>query len=108
MSAMAQWDVFANPSPRSRDEVPYLVVLQSDLLDALPTRLVAPLARSAVEDPGLPQRLVPRFEIDGEPLLLRIQQAGPVDRGVLRAPVASLRAQSHRIVDALDAVISGL
>ena len=40
---MAQWDVYPNPVVRARDEIPYLVVLQSDLLDALPTRLVAPL-----------------------------------------------------------------
>ena len=104
---MVRWDVCPNPAARSRDAVPYLVVLQSDLPDALPTRLVAPLVRSAVDDRTLPQRLVPRFEIGGESPLLRARPSGPVDRGVLRQPVASRRDPSHRIVDALDTVISG-
>jgi len=36
---MAQWDVYPNPSARSREDMPYLVDLQSNLLDVLPTRL---------------------------------------------------------------------
>ncbi|MGK2898878.1 MAG: CcdB family protein [Burkholderiaceae bacterium] len=43
---MAQWGVYPNPSVRSRDDSPYLVDLQSDLLDALPSRPAAPLART--------------------------------------------------------------
>ncbi len=41
---MAQYDVFANPSRSAADGIPYVVVIQSDLLDALPTRLTVPLA----------------------------------------------------------------
>lgn len=105
---MAQWEVFANPSPRQRGEVPYLVVLQSDLLDVLVTRLVAPLARPLPGRSPLPERLSPRFEVQGEPLVLLPQEAGPIAARLLRDPIASLRSESHRIVDALDAVISGL
>lgn len=105
---MAQWDVYPNPAPRSRDVMPYLVVVQSDLLDILPTRMVAPLSRSAVPDSALPRRLAPRFEIEGEPLTLKAHEAGTVLARSLRKPVASLRSQSHRIIDALDAVVSGI
>ncbi len=105
---MAQWDVYRNPFERSRPDVPYLVVMQSDLLDALATRLVAPLVRSALVPRVLPARLAPDFEVDGERVVLMPQEAAPVDARVLRAPVLSLRAQSHRIVDALDAVVSGV
>jgi len=104
---LAQWDVYPNPSPRQRGEVPFLVVLQSDLLDVLATRLVAPLARPW---PGhtLPERLSPRFDVQGEPVLLLPQEAGPIAARMLKHPVGSLRPHCHRIVDALDAVISGL
>jgi toxin CcdB len=53
---MAQWDVYPNPAQASRDRIPYLVVLQSDLLAQLPTRLVAPLSRSGVAPDALPRR----------------------------------------------------
>ncbi len=41
---MAQYDVFTNPSKSASDGIPYVVVVQSDLLDALATRLTVPIA----------------------------------------------------------------
>lgn len=105
---MAQWDVHANPQARSKDDIPYLVVLQSDLLDRLPTRLVLPLSRSVSATDGMPGRLAPMFDVAGERLRLKPQEAGTLPARALGPVVASLRDQSHRIVDALDAVISGI
>lgn len=104
---MPQWDVYPNPVIASRDRIPYLVVVQSDLLDVLPTRLVAPLSRSAIEQ-GWPPRMAPTFEVVGESLRLKAHETGVVPTRALRQAVASLRSDSHRIIDALDAVISGL
>jgi toxin CcdB len=105
---MAQWDVFPNPSPRSRHELPYLVDVQSELLSALGTRLVVPLTRQAQVPAGLPRRMAPLFNVHDETLRLVPQEAGAVDATVLRGKVASLRAQSHLVIDALDAVVSGV
>ena len=105
---MAQWDVYANPSARTRADLPYLVVVQSDLLASLSTRFVAPLARSRATPAGLPRSLAPGFEVAGEALFLLPQEAGAIDLRLLRQPVASLRSEAHRIVEALDAVISGI
>ena len=105
---MAQWDVYVNPSARMRDALPYVVVVQSDLLEQLDTRLVAPLARSKQARKGLPPRLSPRFEIKGESLELVMQECAPLPARALHEPVASLRSASHRIVDAIDTVISGV
>jgi len=41
---MAQFDVYANPSKAQRGEIPWMVEIQSEILDKLPTRLVMPLA----------------------------------------------------------------
>ncbi len=105
---MAQWDVIPNPAASSRDRIPYLVVLQSDLLEQLPTRLVAPLSRSEVAAAVMPQRMAPAFRIRGERLVLKAHEAGIVPARALRPPVHNLREESHRLVDALDAVISGI
>ena len=40
---MAQFDVYRNANPATRTRVPYLLDLQSDLLDPLGTRVVVPL-----------------------------------------------------------------
>lgn len=49
---MRQFDVYQNPSERSRVYAPYIVVLQSHLLDAMPTVVVAPLLK---DRPGYTQ-----------------------------------------------------
>ncbi|MEN9416679.1 MAG: hypothetical protein RI988_299 [Pseudomonadota bacterium] len=41
---MAQYDICANPSSSAATGIPYGVVIQSDLLDALSTRLTVPWA----------------------------------------------------------------
>ena len=51
---MRQFEVFENPSVRSRAIAPLVVVLQSHLLDDLPTAVVAPLLRAA-ERPAFTQ-----------------------------------------------------
>lgn len=105
---MAQWDVYPNPVVRAREELPYLVVLQSDLLNTLPTRLVAPLSRSTVDARALPTRLAPAFEVEGQRMVLKAHEAGTILARALGHPVASLRTESYRLIDALDAVISGV
>lgn len=105
---MAQWDVFANPMVKAREQIPFLVMLQSDLLDGLPTRLVAPLSRSRVAAAGLPRRLAPNFIVAGERLVLKPHEAGTLLARSLGPAVASLRSEAHLIVDALDAVVSGV
>jgi toxin CcdB len=105
---MAQWDVHANPQARSGDDIPYIVVVQSDLLDLLPTRLVMPLSRTTLAGAGMPGRLAPLFDVAGQRLRLKPQEAGTLPVRALGPAVASLRAEAHRIVDALDAVVSGI
>ena len=105
---MAQWDVYLNPSPRMREEIPFLVDLQSDLLSALESRFVAPLARSRIAGGSLPRRLCPTFDIDGMTVMLLPHEAGPIDTRLLKRPVTTLRPRAHELTDALDAVISGI
>jgi toxin CcdB len=105
---MAQWDVYENPSPRVREEIPYLLDIQSGLLSGLRTRFVVPLAAQAVQPAGLPRRLIPVFAIGGRSLRLVPHEAGVIDATLLRQPVATLRDERSRITDAMDAVISGV
>jgi len=105
---MAQWDVYPNPAASSRDEVPFVIDVQSDLLRQLPTRFVVPLASSRRRQLGLPLRLVPAFELQGRSLHLLPQEAGAIPARLLRGVVANVREEAHRIVDALDTVVTGV
>jgi toxin CcdB len=104
---MAQYDVFANPSNTRASGIPYVVVIQSDLLDALPTRLTIPLAERAFlgKVPGV---LCPEVVIKGERLHALAHYAAPLPARLLRRPLGNLAAQASVLVAAMDAVLSGI
>lgn len=104
---MAQFDIYANPQLASRQAVPYLLDVQSDLIGQLATRLVMPLSRVGVAQPRLPSNLCPVVKVDDEPLSLLAYMAAPVSARLLKKPVASLRSRASEISAALDAVVSG-
>ncbi|MFN7550096.1 MAG: CcdB family protein [Pseudomonadota bacterium] len=102
-----RFDVVRNPNPRTRRPVPYLVVLQSELLDGLDTRVVAPLARAGGVEGRAAERLNPAFEVDGERVVMLTQMVGAAPLASL-VRVGSLESERHRIVDALDLLFSGI
>lgn len=104
---MAQFDVFVNPNPDSRQSVPFVVDVQSGLIDTLPTRLVMPLSRIGAAQARLPVNLCPLLEIEGEPLTLMPHLAAPVAARLLRKPVVSVAHIAGDIGAAMDAVLSG-
>lgn len=104
---MAQYDVFRNPSASAADGIPYVVVIQSDLLDALATRLTMPLA---VPDSAakVPATLCPVITVQGQRLHGLAHYAAPLPARLLRRPVDNVAAQAGALVAAMDMVLSGV
>src|SRR5829696_897694 len=65
-----QFDLYRNPSPRGRDRVPYVVVLQSDLVEGSATVVVAPLLSADLMQPA--SKLNPRVNIEGTILAISV------------------------------------
>lgn len=104
---MAQYDVFINPSSSTAGGIPFVVVIQSDLLDALSTRLTMPLA--ALEFAGkVPTALCPVISVNGQHLHALAHYAAPLPAKVLLRPVDNVAAQASALVAAMDAVLSGI
>lgn len=60
---MAQFDVHRNTNPDSRECAPFLLDVQSDLLDPLATRVVVPLIKAEeISKPA--KRLNPRLTVE--------------------------------------------
>lgn len=104
---MAQFDVYVNPQPESRRFVPYIVDVQSQLIDQLTTRLVMPLSRVGAQQGSLPQNLCPLVEVDREVLSLMPHLAAPIPARLLKKSVASLSHRAAELTGAMDAVLSG-
>ena len=103
-----QFSIFENPSPRMRDVYPFVVDVQSDLLSALPTRMVVPLAVTTLATRELPHRLCPVIRVNGKSLMLVPFEAAPLDKRLLKTEIASVRDLSHVIIAAMDSVLSGV
>jgi len=104
---MAQYDVFTNPSGSAAEGIPYVVVVQSDLLDALATRLTMPLAVLDVAT-KVPTALCPVIMVKGQRLHALAHYAAPLPAKALRRPVENVALQASALVSALDAVLSGV
>ena len=105
---MAQFDVYANPSKTQRGEIPWMVDIQSDILDKLPTRLVIPLALRAHMPAAMPRSLCPSIGWNGSTLVALPHLAAPFRVKDLGPVQGSLRPQASDFVAALDAVVSGI
>ena len=104
---MARFDVYANPGAHA-GTTPYLLDVQSNLLDGLDSRMVIPL-RSLDQFPKvkLPTRLTPVLSILGKEYLLETPKMGAVPQRVLKDCVASLDDDQARVTAALDFLFQG-
>jgi toxin CcdB len=104
---MARFDVYANAGSHAAT-TPYLLDVQSDLLDGLDSRLVIPL-RSIKHFPKvkLSSRLTPVFTIESEEFLLETPKMAAVPRKGLKSPVTSLADEHDQITAALDFLFQG-
>ena len=103
-----RFDVFRNPSPASSKKVPYLLVVQSDLLDEMDTCVVVPLARAQAAKGSATARLNPEFEIENAPVVHLTQLIAAVPVGALRKHVVNLESRRDEIVHALDFLFGGI
>ncbi len=103
---MAQFQVYLNRHDARDPAIPYLLDVQSDLLDALETRVVVPLARSPEAGRGVTQ-LNPELAVLGERLLMNTPALGVVPVTRLGQPVADLSSHRSEILAALDFLLMG-
>ena len=106
-SEMPRFDVYRNSGAHAA-VTPYLLDVQSDLLQGLETRIVVPLRRcDCFPVVSLPANLTPTFEIEGIECLLETPKLAAVPLRLLKTPVVSLAARQFEITAALDFLFQG-
>ena len=104
---MARFDVYPNPGLHARTN-PYLLDVQSELLDGLDSRMVIPLrSLEHFAKVNLPTRLTPVLSIQGKEFLLETPKMGAVPKRVLKSSVTSLATEQAQITAALDFLFQG-
>jgi toxin CcdB len=103
---MAQFDVYENPNPETRQTVPYLLDIQADLLDGLATRVVVPLiAASAMGKPA--RHLNPIFTIKRAKVVMSTAELAGIPTVLPGNKVGSLKQHRTEIIAALDFLFTG-
>jgi mRNA-degrading endonuclease toxin of MazEF toxin-antitoxin module len=98
---MRQFDVFENPSTRSRGARPFVLILQNDRWQAAASVIVAPLASpEKVPASGF---AFPKLSVNGEAHTLVPHEIAAIAKSQLvgRA-IANLEADRYAIITALD------
>jgi len=104
---MAQFDVHRNLDARSRKAFPYLLDVQTSLLDVLSTRVVVPLALAALA--GKPaDRLNPVLTIEGHEVIMSTPELAGIPVRTLGKKVTSLAERRTDIIAALDFLLTGV
>lgn len=104
---MARFDVYENPG-KHPGTTPYLLDVQSDLLDGLDTRMVVPLRHlEHFKNIQLPRLLTPVFTVEGQEFLLETPKMAAVPSRLLKSTVTSLEEKRVQIMGALDFLFQG-
>ena len=105
---MPQFDVYQNANPATRGRIPFLLDVQSDLLEPLVTRVVVPLAKLELRKGKLADRLIPVFEIGGRKVMMLTPELAGVPAKALGERIDNLTRYRNTIVAALDLVCTGI
>ena len=104
---MSQFAVYANADAASKKRIPYLLDVQSDLIETVGSRVVVPLI-TAERAGGVIERLMPRLSVDDQPLVMDTTQIMGIPVHMLGKQMANLSHERRAIIDAIDMLTHGI
>jgi len=104
---VAQFSVYRNKSPRTKAAFPFLVDVQSDLLEPLNTRVVVPLTKAPALTKKPVSHLTPEISFSGDRYVLMTPQLAGINRSELGPIAGTLAEERQAILAALDFLLTG-
>lgn len=100
---MAQFDVYENLNEKSKQNIPYLLDIQNDILKDLTTRVVIPLiiTNKAINF------LNPKFTINQIDVILSTAELASIPMEILGNKICSLKDRREEIIGAVDFLVTG-
>ena len=105
---MAQFDVYENPSKKSKAYYPYLVDVQNNYISDLDTRIVIPLGKATYFEDEIMTKLQIKIAYEDEELILMTPQISSISKKILINAIGSIEHLQQEIIDALDFAITGI
>lgn len=105
---MAQFDVYINPSKKSREAYPYIIDIQNTLISDIATRIVIPLGKLSHFRNEKLDSLTPTIEYENEQFILLTPQISSMPAYLLKNPIGSVESLRGEIITAIDFAITGI
>ena len=105
---MPQFTIYKNKHSQTKALFPFLLDVQSPLLEELQSRVVIPMTKSSAAMKKPVSRLTPVITVDGVPHLLVTHQLAAISQSALGIPVADATLERAAIIAALDVLITGI
>jgi toxin CcdB len=103
---MAQFDVYTNPNPATKRAIPYLLDIQTDLLNNLTTRVVIPLYSVSVMGKAATHLNI-QFTVNQVAVIMSTAESAGVAVNNLGDKVCSLKEHRNEIISAIDFLVTG-
>lgn len=100
---MAQFDVYENLNEKSKQNIPYLLDIQNDILKNLSTRVVIPLV---ITNQSI-NFLNPKFTINQIDVILSTAEMASIPMEILGEKICSLKEKREEIIGAVDFLVTG-
>ncbi|HEB86644.1 MAG TPA: plasmid maintenance protein CcdB, partial [Gammaproteobacteria bacterium] len=97
---MSQFTVYKNKNPKTKKIFPYLLDIQSDLLEQLRTTIVIPLGKYSTVKDQVITKLCPIVEIDSNKYAAITQQIAGIERTLLGTEVTNISNHRSKFIDA--------
>ena len=104
---MAQYSIYTNTNPITKAEYPFIIDVQSPLLDSLETRLVIPLSLKSRFNEKAIKNLTPVIRIKGIEYLVLTPQLAAIQKKHLGPYVDDFSKHRNEIIASIDFLITG-
>jgi toxin CcdB len=104
---MEQFSLYINTDEDTNTSYPYFVDVQTEMLDALTSRVVIPLT-TVLSNRNLPTNICPKIDINGEQFYLLTHQITTVSRSFLSKREGSITLNREDIINSIDFLFSGI
>jgi len=105
---MTQFTVYKNKNMATNSRIPYLLDVQSGLLDSLETRLVIPLAPLSLMAGKVITKLMPTVDVEGKNFVLLTPQMAGISRKDMGAVVCDISSLRDQLIAAIDLLVTGI
>jgi toxin CcdB len=104
---MAQFCVYTNSNAATKDRYPFLLDIQTPLLDLLETRLVIPLVLLSKYESKPIKELMPVVSINNKKYVVLTPLQSGIHKKLLGSLVIDISSKRQEIISSIDFLITG-